>query len=232
MLILLLEDHKPIRDMLKMALLRDGHEVLEASDVATAKTIALNDEPGMAIVDWMLPDISGIDFIRWLRRQKGIQKIPVIMLTARNQEADTITGLDAGADDYMSKPVSIQELLARIRALGRRPVELETEAHLLQAGPISVDTARHQVTIDDQPATIRQTEYKLLCFFLRHPERVWSRSQILDRVWGRSVYLDERTVDVHVLRLRKALKPFAVDGMLRTVRGAGYQLLVNGDTAT
>jgi len=223
MLILLLEDHKPIRDMLKMALLRDQHEVLEAGNVSIAKSIVQNEEPDLVIVDWMLPDISGIDFIRWLRRQKGLLNIPVLMLTAKNQEADTITGLDAGADDYMSKPVAIKELLARIRALARRPVEIDTCAYLLQAGPITIDTAKHQVSINEHPTNIRQTEYKLLCFFLENPERVWSRNQILDRVWGRTAFLDERTVDVHVLRLRKALKPFGVDSMLKTVRGAGYR---------
>lgn len=223
MLILLLEDHKPIRDMLKMALLRDKHEVLEAGDVATAKNIVLSEEPELIIVDWMLPDVSGVDFIRWLRRQKGIQNTPALMLTAKTQEADTITGLDAGADDYMSKPVAIKELLARIRALGRRPGDMDAKLHRLVAGPIVIDTAKHQVSINTQTTTIRQTEYKLLCFFLKNPGRVWSRSQILDRVWGRTVYLDERTVDVHILRLRKALKPFGVDNMLHTVRGAGYR---------
>ncbi len=228
MLILLLEDHKPIRDMLKMALLRDKHEVLEAGDVATAKIIIQNEVPNLAIVDWMLPDASGVDFIRWLRRQKGLQNLPVLMLTAKTQEADTITGLDAGADDYMSKPVAIKELLARIRALARRPGKLDAETHLLQAGPIAIDTAKQQVSIHNEATTIRQTEYRLLCFFLKNPDRVWSRNQILDRVWGRSVYLDERTVDVHMLRLRKALKPFGAHKMLKTVRGAGYQFIANG----
>ena len=223
MFILVLEDHKPIRDMLKMALVRDGHEVVEAEDVSAAKSAIRTAEPDLAIVDWMLPDTSGVDFIRWIRRQKDIQHIPVIMLTARSEESDTITGLDAGADDYMSKPVAIRELLARIRALGRRPGTVNTDAHLLEAGPVQVDTRRHDVHINGEPADIRQTEYKLLCFFLKHPERVWSRSQILDRVWGRSVYLDERTVDVHMLRLRKALKPYGADAMLKTVRGAGYR---------
>lgn len=223
MLILVLEDHKPIRDMLKMALVRDGHEVLEAEDVTTAKATFTDSEPELAIVDWMLPDTSGIDFIRWLRRQKQTRHIPVIMLTAKSEESDTITGLDAGADDYMSKPVSIQELLARIRALSRRPGKLESDAYLLEAGPVQVNTSKHEVHIDGQRVDIRQTEYKLLCFFLKHPERVWSRSQILDRVWGRSVYLDERTVDVHMLRLRKALKPSGTDTLLQTVRGAGYR---------
>lgn len=229
MFILVLEDHKPIRDMLKMALVRDGHEVIEAEDVAAAKSALRNSEPDLAIVDWMLPDTSGIDFIRWMRRQKDTQHVPVIMLTAKSDESDTITGLDAGADDYMSKPVAIRELLARIRALGRRPGKVETEPHRLKAGPIEVDTRRHEVRINGEAADIRQTEYKLLCFFLRHPERVWSRSQILDRVWGRSVYLDERTVDVHMLRLRKALKPFAADSLLQTVRGAGYRFMPGDD---
>lgn len=225
MLILLLEDHKPIRDMLKMALLRGEHDVLEAENVRDAKQIMLKHEPDIAVVDWMLPDISGIDFIRWLRHQKGMQDTPVLMLTAKNQESDTITGLDAGADDYMSKPVAIAELLARIRALGRRPKSVNTEAHILSSGEIKINTAKHLIWIRGQAANIRQTEYKLLCFFLQHPERVWSREQILDRVWGRSVYVDERTVDVHILRLRKALKTYKLDHLIKTVRGAGYQFI-------
>ena len=223
MLILLLEDHKPIRDMLKMALSRDKHDVLEAENVAQAKQMMREHEPDITVVDWMLPDISGVDFIRWLRRQKGFQDTPVLMLTAKNLQTDTITGLDAGADDYMSKPVAIAELLARIRALGRRPKAINTDAHILEADEIKIDTARHQVWIRGEAADIRQTEYKLLCFFLQHPERVWSREQILDRVWGRSVYVDERTVDVHILRLRKALRSFKLDHLIKTVRGAGYQ---------
>ena len=230
MFILVLEDHKPIRDMLKMALVRDGHEVLEAEDVSAAKSIITSAEPDLAIVDWMLPGTSGVDFIRWIRRQKDIQHIPVIMLTARSEESDTITGLDAGADDYMSKPVAIRELLARIRALGRRPGTVKADAHLLEAGPVQVDTRRHDVRINGEHADIRQTEYKLLCFFLKHPDRVWSRSQILDRVWGRSAYLDERTVDVHILRLRKALKPFGADTLLKTVRGAGYRFIPQAES--
>jgi len=213
--------------MLKIALLRDQHEVLEAQDVASAKAIALNEEPDLAIVDWMLPDISGVEFIRWLRRQDGIQNLPILMLTAKTQETDTITGLDAGADDYMSKPVALKELLARIRALGRRPKTLKQDVHLIQAGPIKINTAKHQVFVNRELTSIRQTEYKLLCFFLNNPERVWSRNQILDRVWGRATFLDERTVDVHILRLRKALKPFGAHKMLETVRGAGYQFIVN-----
>ncbi len=231
MLILLLEDHKPIREMLKMALTRDKHDVLEAENSNTAMQIMREQEPDIAIVDWMLPDISGVEFIRWLRRQKGLQTTPVMMLTAKAQEADTVTGLDAGADDYMSKPVSIVELLARVRALGRRPREINTEAHILSTGEFKIDTAKHQVWIREKPANIRQTEYKLLCFFVAHPDRVWSREQILDRVWGRSVYVDERTVDVHILRLRKALKVFAVDHLIQTVRGAGYQFLARDPAA-
>lgn len=231
MLILLLEDHKPIRDMLKMALSRDQHEVLEATDVATAKQIILNDEPDLAVVDWMLPDVSGVEFIRWLRQQKGVQNTPVLMLTARAEEQDTIIGLDAGADDYMRKPVAIKELLARIRALGRRPRAVNTEGHILSSGPVKMDTAKHQVWINGQEADIRQAEYNLLRFFMQHPERVWSREQILNRVWGRSVYVDERTVDVHILRLRKALKVFGIEHLIRTVRGSGYQLLSKPDEA-
>ncbi len=225
MLILVVEDHKPIREMLKMALLRDKHDVLEAENVAEAKRLVIAEEPELAIVDWMLPDISGVDFIRWLRRQSTVQQTPVIMLTAKAEESDTVTGLDAGADDYMTKPVAIKELLARIRALGRRPREIDLEAHKLEVGSLQIDLAQHLVRIGGKPVAIRQTEYNLLVFFLSHPKRVWSRAQILDRVWGRSVYVDERTVDVHILRLRKVLKPFAMDQLIETVRGAGYRFV-------
>lgn len=223
MLILLLEDHKAIRDMLKMALVRESHDLIEAENVAQAKELALAEEPELAVVDWMLPDTSGIEFIRWVRRQDVLQTMPVLMLTAKDQESDTVKALDAGADDYMTKPVAIQELIARVRALGRRPRQFEAKAHLLEGGPVQIDTARHEVRINGELTDIRRTEYKLLKFFVANPERVWSRNQILDRVWGRSVYVDERTVDVHILRLRKLLKPFGAHKMIKTVRGAGYQ---------
>ncbi len=173
----------------------------------------------------MPPDSSGIDFIRWLRRQNAWQTLPVIMLTAKNQEQDTITGLDAGADDYMSKPVAIPELLARIRALGRRPKQFTVDTHVLEAGPISINTATQEVEINSEMVDIHQTEYKLLKFFLTNSDRVWSRAQIIDRVWGRSTFVDERTVDVHILRLRKILKPFGADKLILTVRGAGYRFV-------
>ncbi len=224
MRILLLEDNKAIRDMLKLALVREQHQTLEAVNVAEAKQQLLENEPDMLIVDWMLPDSSGIEYIHWVRRQQAFATIPILMLTAKNQPNDTIQALDAGADDYLSKPVAIAELQARVRALGRRPKTFVSDAHKIEFGPLKVDTAQHLVFAGGQEIEIKKTEYKLLCFFIKNPNRVWSRAQILDHVWGTTAYLDERTVDVHILRLRKQLKPHALAHMVTTVRGAGYKL--------
>ncbi len=220
--ILIIEDEKPIREMIRFALEREGYAVDEAGDAATAATSISQQRPDLMLVDWMLPEVSGVNLIRSLRRSEINRDIPVIMLTARGEERDRVTGLEAGADDYMSKPVAIKELLARIRALLRRSRGFSQD-EMLQAGIIKLNMATHQVTIDGKTVHFGQTEYRLLKFFLQHPERVYSRAQLLDLVWGETVYVEERTVDVHILRLRKLLKPYGIDSMIHTVRGAGYR---------
>ncbi|MEA3301638.1 MAG: phosphate regulon transcriptional regulator PhoB [Pseudomonadota bacterium] len=220
--ILIIEDEKPIREMIRFALEREGYSVDEAGDAATATSSISRQRPDLMLVDWMLPEVSGVNLIRSLRRSEINRDIPVIMLTARGEEMDRVKGLEAGADDYMSKPVAIKELLARIRALLRRSRGFSQE-ETLQSGMIKLNIATHQVTINDQAVHFGQTEYRLLKFFLQHPERVYSRGQLLDLVWGETVYVEERTVDVHILRLRKLLKPYGVESMIQTVRGAGYR---------
>ena len=220
--VLIIEDEKPIREMLRFALERAGYAVDEAVDAAAATSLISRQRPDLMLVDWMLPEVSGVNLVRALRRSEINRDIPVIMLTARGEEGDRVTGLEAGADDYMSKPVAIKELLARIRALLRRSRGFSQE-ETLQAGTIRLNIATHQVAIDGKNVHFGQTEYRLLKFFLQHPERVYSRGQLLDLVWGETVYVEERTVDVHILRLRKLLKPYGVDSMVQTVRGAGYR---------
>ena len=220
--ILIIEDEKPIREMIRFALEREGYAVDEAGDAATATSSISQQRPDLMLVDWMLPEVSGVSLIRSLRRSEINRDIPVIMLTARGEERDRVKGLEAGADDYMSKPVAIKELLARIRALLRRSRGFSQD-ETLQSGIIKLNIATHQVTIDGHAVHFGQTEYRLLKFFLQHPERVYSRGQLLDLVWGETVYVEERTVDVHILRLRKLLKPYGVDSMIQTVRGAGYR---------
>jgi two-component system phosphate regulon response regulator PhoB len=170
----------------------------------------------------MLPDQSGLELTRAIKRNKDTEDMPVIMLTARADEHDKVTGLEGGADDYVTKPFSPRELLARINAVLRRTAGTGS-GEALAAGGLVLDTASHRVTAEGQVVTLGPTEFRLLQFFMEHPERVYSRSQLLDRVWGGNVYVEERTVDVHIRRLRKALEPFARDGLIQTVRGSGYR---------
>ena len=220
--IVIIEDEKAIREMIRFALQREGHEVIEAADAREATDRLAETRPDLMIVDWMLPDISGIELIRRFRRDEVLRDIPMIMLTARGEEADKVKGLESGADDYMTKPVAIRELNARIKALLRRSRDFREE-EVLEQGSMRLDMASHQLFVEGKPVHLGQTEYKLLQFFLSHPGRVYSRAQLLDFVWGRNVYVEERTVDVHILRLRKALKPSGMDGVIQTVRGAGYR---------
>jgi len=173
-------------------------------------------------VDWMLPDQSGLELTRAIKRNKDTEDMPVIMLTARADEHDKVSGLEGGADDYVTKPFSPRELLARINAVLRRTSTAGTGG-TIESGGLELDAAGHRVTVDGQTVPLGPTEYRLLHFFMEHPERVYSRSQLLDRVWGGNVYVEERTVDVHIRRLRKALEPFTRDGLIQTVRGAGYR---------
>jgi two-component system phosphate regulon response regulator PhoB len=176
----------------------------------------------MVLVDWMLPDMSGLDLTRDLKRNKETREIPVILLTARAEEQDKVSGLDGGADDYMTKPFSPRELLARINAVLRRS-EASNGAETINVDGLTLDAASHRVTVGEQTVSLGPTEYRLLSFFMTHPERVYTRNQLLDRVWGGNVYVEERTIDVHIRRLRKALEDFGFDRLIQTVRGSGYR---------
>jgi two-component system phosphate regulon response regulator PhoB len=221
--ILVIEDDQAIRDMISLSLSQSGFHTYGCSDVKCAKKTIADLTPDLLIVDWMLPDSSGIELIRWLRRQDKYKQLPTLMLTARSEESDKITGLDSGADDYMTKPLSLRELQSRVKALLRRPAVYSEATHLLRAGPITVNTENHQVMFNDKVIDLTKTEYQLLKFFISNENKVFSRDQILDGVWGINAYLGDRTVDVHILRLRKILKQFKLDKMVQTVRGAGYR---------
>ena len=220
--ILIVEDEKPIRDMIAFGLRRAGFHVREAEDCTAARASIADHQPDLLLVDWMLPDQSGLELTRAIKRNKETGDMPVIMLTARADEHDKVAGLEGGADDYITKPFSPRELLARINAVLRRS-SAGGAGDTLEAGGLAIDAASHRVTADGQNVSLGPTEYRLLQFFMAHPERVYSRSQLLDRVWGGNVYVEERTVDVHIRRLRKALEPFARDALIQTVRGAGYR---------
>ena len=220
--ILVVEDEKPIRDMIAFGLRRAGFEVFEAEDATAARGAIADRRPDLMLVDWMLPDQSGLDLTRAIRRNKETEDLPVIMLTARAAEQDKVSGLEVGADDYLTKPFSTRELVARIQAVLRRAAPAG-EGGTIEAGGLVMDTMGHRVTANGQAVALGPTEYKLLKFFMEHPERVYARGQVLDRVWGGAVYIEERTVDVHVRRLRKALEPSGLDALVQTVRGSGYR---------
>jgi two-component system, OmpR family, phosphate regulon response regulator PhoB len=220
--ILIVEDEKPIRDMIAFGLRRAGFEVREAEDCQRARVELADRPPDLVLVDWMLPDMSGLELTRHMKKDAATREVPVIMLTARAEEEDKIRGLEGGADDYITKPFSPRELLARIKAVLRRGGPEEDE-EVLAAGALRLNTASHRVTAGDESVALGPTEYRLLKFFMSHPDRVYSRGQLLDRVWGGNVYVEERTVDVHIRRLRKALEPSGCDRLIQTVRGAGYR---------
>jgi two-component system phosphate regulon response regulator PhoB len=220
--ILIVEDEKPIRDMIAFGLRRAGFLVREAEDSKEARSQIADARPDLLLVDWMLPDQSGLELTRAIKRNKETQDLPVILLTARAEEQDKVAGLEGGADDYVTKPFSPRELLARIQAVLRR-TSPAAGGEAIEAGAIRLDLASHRVMAGDQTIALGPTEYRLLQFFMEHPERVYSRSQLLDRVWGGNVYVEERTVDVHIRRLRKALEPYQCDDLVQTVRGSGYR---------
>ena len=222
--ILLVEDEAAIRQMLAFNLKRAGFEVDEAEDCSTARQRIADVRPDLVLMDWMLPDSSGLELTRALRRDEANRDLPIIMLTAKAQEREKVIGLEGGADDYMTKPFSSKELIARINALLRRSVGCEDSP--LQAGGLSLDPVSHRVLVGDAEINLGPTEYRLLKFMMEHPERVYSRGQLLDSVWGQNVYVEERTVDVHVRRLRMALEDHSVAQFVQTVRGAGYRFSV------
>lgn len=220
--ILIVEDEQPIREMVMFALASAGYEAQEAADSRQAQAVIAERLPDLLLLDWMLPGVSGIDFARRLKKEDLTRELPIIMLTARAEEEDKVQGLESGADDYITKPFSPRELVARIRAVLRRGAPA-AEGEVLRANGLSLDLASHRVSSGETLLEMGPTEYRLLEFFMSHPERVYSRGQLLDRVWGGTVYVEERTVDVHIRRLRKALEPHGHDALIQTVRGAGYR---------
>jgi two-component system phosphate regulon response regulator PhoB len=219
--ILIIEDEAAIREMVSYALRRAGFEAVEAGDADEALVQVTECNPDLILLDWMLPGQSGMDLARRLRRDDRTRDIPIIMLTARVEEDEKILGLDAGADDYVTKPFSPRELTARIRALLRRS-RPHTNDTPIQVGDLTLDPADHRLSIGNKPVFIGPTEFRLLHYFMTHPDRVYSRGQLLDCVWGRNSFVEERTVDVHILRLRKSLT-HGYSRYIQTVRGAGYR---------
>ena len=207
--------------MLNFALTRAGYQVWESDTAEDAMRKLDGLLPNVLIIDWMLPGMSGVELARRLRQDEHTATLPIIMLTARGEEADKLKSFDSGVDDYIVKPFSPRELIARVKALLRRAGS--PDEGLIQTGQITMDLNAHQVSINGEPVKLGPTEFRLLELFMNQPERAFDRSQLLDRVWGRSVYVEERTVDVHVLRLRKALKPFGQADRIETVRGIGYR---------
>ncbi len=222
--VLLVEDDQDIRDMLVFSLQRAGYAVIETEDAEQALDKLGGVMPDIMLVDWMLPGMNGPDLVRHVRRDQLIEKVPVIMLTARGEETDKLHGFDTGIDDYVTKPFSPKELMARMKALLRRSGNDEED--ILQVKNLALDIQAHRLSIADESVPIGPTEFKLLEFFMKHQDRVYSREQLLDLVWGRNVYVEERTVDVHILRLRKLLSPFGYDKLIQTVRGAGYRFSI------
>ncbi len=221
--ILIVEDEKPIREMVSFALGRAGYDLVEAGDVTEAFEQMSQKLPDLVLLDWMLPGASGIEFARRMKRDELTRDVPIVMLTARGEEEDKVSGLEAGADDYITKPFSPRELMARIKAVLRR-ASPEDDGGVIEVAGLKLDPESHRVIGGDVDVEIGPTEFRLLSFFMTHPERVFSRTQLLDRIWGRNAYVEERTVDVHILRLRKALMPSGFDGLIQTVRGVGYRL--------
>jgi len=219
--ILIVEDEQAIREMIAFHLSRAGYEILEAKNCREARELLADQRPELALIDWMLPDMSGLELTRKLKRDKDYEDLAIIMLTARAEERDKISGLEGGADDYITKPFSPGELVARIQAVLRRAGNSSDE--ILSAGVVDLDAAGHRVLCSGEEIRLGPTEYRLLHFLMTHAERVYSRTQLLDRVWGANVYVEERTVDVHVRRLRKALGASGADNYIQTVRGAGYR---------
>ena len=223
--ILLVEDEHSIREMVSFALGQEGYIIDEAEDGSSAELRIADNLPDLILLDWMLPDTTGLELLRRWKRKDALQETPIIMLTARVEERDKIDGLDSGADDYITKPFSVKELTARIRAVLRRGTgSIENEVTI---GPIKLDLDAHRAYVHEESINMGPTEFRLLEFFMTHPDKVYSRAQLLDFVWGRSKFVEERTVDVHILRLRKLLKPYNCHTMIQTVRGYGYRFVAD-----
>ena len=221
--ILVVEDEPAILSLLEVTLRRAGHEVQLAPDAETARRLVQQALPDLVLLDWMLPGMSGVDFARLLRNEARTRLLPIIMLTARAEERDKIEGLELGADDYVTKPFSPRELTARIKAVLRRHAPQVTD-DMVELGGLRLDPATHRITAGCAEVSLGPTEFRLLHFLMTHPERVHGRSQLLDQVWGDHVFVEERTVDVHIRRLRAALEATGHDALIQTVRGSGYRI--------
>ena len=221
-LILVVEDEPAIREMLRFALTRAEFRVAEAGSAQDARLQIAEQRPDLILMDWMMPGVTGVELTRELKGAAQTRDVPIIMVTARAEEEDRVRGLNIGCDDYVSKPFSFPELIARIQAVLRRSMPGGEDERLSVSG-LEVDVASQRVTAQGVPVKLGPTEYRLLHFFVSHPERVYTREQVLDRVWGQNVYVEERTVDVHIRRLRKALEPHGFADMIQTVHGTGYR---------
>ena len=226
--ILIVDDEAAIREMISIALDLAGFDCIEAEDALQAHHLVVDERPALILLDWMLPGMTGIELARRLKRDENTSEIPIIMLTARGEEDNKIQGLDAGADDYITKPFSTRELISRIKAVLRRSSALNQEKSIEVEG-LKLDPVSHRITAHDKPVEMGPTEYRLLAFFMSHPERAYTRTQMLDQVWGGNVYVEDRTIDVHIRRLRKALEPFNFDRFIQTVRGTGYRFSTQVD---
>lgn len=219
--VLIVDDEEAIREMISVALELAGFQWIEAENAQVAHSRIVDERPDLILLDWMLPGVSGIELARRLKRDEATGEIPIIMLTARSEEDNKIQGLDAGADDYITKPFSTRELISRINAVLRR-AQGDRSKSILVSG-LALDPISHRITADERPVEMGPTEYRLLEFFMTHQDRAYSRAQLLDQVWGGNVYVEDRTVDVHIRRLRKALAPYKYDHLVQTVRGTGYR---------
>jgi two-component system phosphate regulon response regulator PhoB len=226
--ILIVDDEIAIREMISIALDLAGFDCIEAEDALQAHHKIVDERPSLVLLDWMLPGMTGVELCRRLKRDETLSEIPVIMLTARGDEDHKIQGLDAGADDYVTKPFSTRELVSRIKAVLRRSSALSAEK-AIEAEGLKLDPVSHRVTANDEAIEMGPTEYRLLAFFMSHQERAYSRTQMLDQVWGGNVYVEDRTIDVHIRRLRKALEPYGYDRFIQTVRGTSYRFSVKAD---
>ncbi len=223
--VLIVDDEAAIRDMVRMALEMEDFTVSDASNAHQAEKILAQEDIDLILLDWMMPGVSGIDFAGRIRRE-GNSSVGIIMVTAKDDEDDMIRGLDVGADDYVKKPFSTKELVSRINAVLRRLSESRPLHDVVSTGKITIDSDQHRVLIDGDNVDFSPTEFRLLHFLLTHPDRVFARDQLLDNVWGNQVYVEDRTVDVHIRRLRKVLEPYECAGYINTVRGVGYRFSV------
>jgi len=227
--ILIIEDEAAIRDMLKFTLFAAEYQVTEASNAEQGWAMLLEEQPDLILLDWMLPGVSGVTLAQRIRQNEKTRTVPIIMLTARGEEDDQVKGFEAGADDYVVKPFSPRALMARIKALLRRQDSESTSAEMINAGRMQLDLGSHRFSVNDQEIKLGPTEFKLIHYFMSHANRVFTRAQLLDHVWGENIIVEERTVDVHIRRLRKLLEPLGVADYIQTIRGSGYRFSATED---